>query len=255
MRPAVAPLVVTAFVVLVAGCGGEDSSVGDVSSLEGVPWVLAAGIDVEGWETAAPSASFEDGRITGSTGCNRYGGPYTVDGSTLEVGLLMQTLIGCPPPAGEVESAFVAALEQVAGWRIEDGELALLDAEDDELLRFEAATPVGSWMATGVLRGDALTSPSAGTEITAIFSEDGALGGSAGCNTYRATFTTDGGAIEITAPAATRKLCPEPEGVMEQETAYLEALASATRFRVDGKTLQLTRTDGTLVVDFTRALR
>ncbi len=224
----------------------------DVTSLEGVPWVLSAGIDVEGWETAAPSASFEDGRMTGSTGCNGYGRPYTVDGSTLELGQGTQTLIGCPPPAGDVESAFVAALEQVAGWRIEDDELVLVDADDSELLRFGAATPVGSWQATGVLRGDALTSPISGTSITATFSENGELDGSAGCNGYSATYSTDKGAIEVSTPAATKKLCPEPEGVMEQEAAYLDALAGASRFRIDGKTLQLLGADGTRVADFVR---
>ncbi|MGH3110185.1 MAG: hypothetical protein ACRDQT_04610 [Gaiellaceae bacterium] len=41
------------------GCGSDDGSGVDPSSLEDVPWVLAAGIGVEGWEEAAPSASFE----------------------------------------------------------------------------------------------------------------------------------------------------------------------------------------------------
>ena len=63
----------------------------------------------------------------------------------------------------------------VAGWRIEGEELVLLDADDGELLRFEAGTPVGSWEATGFLRGDAVTSPIAGSEITATFSEEGEL--------------------------------------------------------------------------------
>jgi heat shock protein HslJ len=252
VRLAVAPLLLVVAATLAGGCGDDAGSVADVSSLEGVPWVLSAGIDVEGWETAAPSASFEDGRVTGSTGCNEYGAPYTVDGSTLELGQSAQTLIGCPPPASDVESAFVAALEQVAGWRIEDDELVLADADDDELLRFGAAAPIGSWQATGVLRGDALTSPIGGTELTATFSENGELDGSAGCSTYRATYTTDKGAIEIAAPAATKKLCPEPEGVMEQEAAYLDALASATRFRIDGKALQLSGADGSRVADFVR---
>ena len=253
MRPVVAPLVVAVVAAFVVGCGGDDAGSGDVSSLEGVPWVLTAGIDVEGWEAFAPSATFEAGRVTGSTGCNSYGGPYTVDGETLELGPLTQTRIGCPPPASEVETTFVAALEEVAGWRIEDEELVLIDADDEELLRFEVGTPVGSWQATGIRRGDAVTSPIAGTEITATFSDEEALTGSAGCNTYNATFTIDGDAIEITPPATTSKICPEPEGVMEQETAYLAALASASSYRIDGKTLQLTRPDGTLAVDFTRA--
>jgi heat shock protein HslJ len=252
VRPAVAPLFAAFAVALAAGCGDDDANVADVSSLEGVPWVLVAGIDVEGWETAAPSASFEDGRMTGSTGCNTYGASYTLDGSALELGRSMQTLIGCPPPAGDVETAFNAALERVAAWRVEDDELVLLYADDEELLRFAAAAPVGSWQATGVLRGDALVSPIAGTEITATFSEGDELSGSAGCNTYRATYTSGKGSIEISPPASTKKLCPEPEGVMEQESVLLATLPTATRFRIDGNTLQLFSADGTRILDFTR---
>jgi META domain len=74
-----------------------------------MPWVLTAGVDVQGWEDAAPSASFEDGRLSGSTGCNRYSGPYTVDGDTLEL---------------------------VARWRLEDDEFVLGDADAEKLLRF-----------------------------------------------------------------------------------------------------------------------
>jgi heat shock protein HslJ len=156
--------------------------------------------------------------------------------------------------AGRVERAFLAALERVAGWRVDDEGLVLLDAGDEELLRFGAATLVGSWIATGVLRQDreAFVSIATGTEITATFSEEDEVSGSAGCNTHTATYSTDGGAIEITTPAATRTLCPEPEGVMEQEAAYLEALGSAASYRVDGGALELLNADGTRLVHFTR---
>lgn len=240
---------------MAAGCGEGGGSGADSSSLEGVSWVLTGGIDVEGWETVAPSVTFEATRLGGFTGCNSFGGPYTVDGSTLELGQIAMTLIGCPPPAGDVELAFLAALERVAGWRVEDDELVLLDPDDEELLRFEGGTPVGSWSATGFVRGDAFVSPIGGVEITATFAEEGEVRGGAGCNTYRATFTTDGTAIEISPPASTKKFCAQPEGVMEQEAAYLQALASAARYRIDGRTLTLSRADGTQVVDFTRATR
>ncbi len=152
VRLGVAPLALLVVAALLPGCGGDDESGSDVSQLEGVPWVLAGGIDVEGWEENAPSATFEGGKVTGSTGCNRYGGQYTVDGDALEITQVASTLRACPPPADEVERAFVAALENVAGWRVEDAELVLLDADGEEVLRYEAATPTGSWSATGFSR-------------------------------------------------------------------------------------------------------
>jgi heat shock protein HslJ len=253
MRPVVASLVTLLALATVGGCGGEDETPADASALEGTPWVLASGLDVAGWEAAAPSATFEGGRVAGSTGCNRFNGPYAVDGDALEIGQLAQTSRACVPPADEVEREYTAALDRVAAWRSENEELVLMDADDAELLRYRAATPVGSWQATAILQGDAVKSTLAGTKITALFAEDGRLSGSAGCNNYTGTYTTDRSAIEIAQPGATKKACGEPAGVMEQEAAYLAALPKAARFEVDGDSLQLLTARGTIVVTFTRA--
>jgi heat shock protein HslJ len=99
---------------------------------------------------------------------------------------------------------------------------------------------------------DAVSSPLPDTEVTAVFGEDGTLTGSAGCNTYRATYEADRGTITIGEPAATRKACAEPEGVMEQEQAYLAALPQATSYRVEGSSLSLLTAEGTYVAIYHR---
>ena len=158
---------------LAAGCGSDDSD-GEAASVEGQPWVLTSGVDLpRDVAVGKPSASFADGTMGGSTGCNRYTTSYTVDGDSLELGQIATTRMACAPPADAIERAYVAALAQVAGWRIEGEELVLVDGDDNEVLRFEAATPVGSWEVTGFLSGDAVTSPLAGTTVTATFSESG----------------------------------------------------------------------------------
>jgi heat shock protein HslJ len=238
---------------VVGGCGGDDEeSAADPSSLEGVPWVLVSGVDVDGWEAVAPSLTFEDGQASGSSGCNQFGGSYTVDGNSLELGEIAMTSMGCPPPADEVERASMDALQGTAGWRLEGEELVLVDGDDAELLRYRPASPEGSWVATGLLQGDAFTSILIGSEITATFDEDGALTGSAGCNTYNSTYTTDGSTIEVDEPSSTRMACPEPEGVMDQEAAYLAALPTAAAFRVSGGLLELLSAEGSAVVTYTR---
>ena len=248
--PLLAALLMSA---VAGGCGGdEEESAADPSSLEGVPWVLVSGVDVDGWEAVAPSLTFEDGQASGSSGCNQFSGSYTVDGSSLELGELAMTAMGCPPPADEVERASMDALQGTAGWRLEGEELVLVDADDAELLRYRPASPEGSWVATGVLQGDAFTSILIGSEITATFDEDGTLSGSAGCNNYNASYTTDGDTIEIDAPSSTKMACPEPEGVMDQEAAYLAALPTAVGFRVSGGMLELLSAEGTAVVTYTR---
>jgi heat shock protein HslJ len=237
---------------VVGGCGGdEEESAADPSSLEGVPWVLVSGVDVDGWEAVAPTLTFEDGQASGSSGCNQFSGSYTVDGSSLELGEIAMTSMGCPPPADEVEQTSMEALQGTAGWRLEGEELVLVDADDAELLRYRPASPEGSWVATGVLQGDAFTSILIGSEITATFT-DGTLSGSAGCNTYNASYTTDGDTMEIDAPSSTKMACPEPEGVMDQEAAYLAALPTAVGFRVSGGMLELLSAEGTAVVTYAR---
>jgi heat shock protein HslJ len=215
--------------------------------------VLESGVDLpQDAAVARPSATFEEGRVGGSTGCNRFTGSYTLDGDSLELGQLASTQMACIPPADAVERAYLAALGRVAGWRSEDEELVLVDSDETEVLRYAAATPVGTWQATAVQRGDALVSPIVGTELTATFAADGNLSGSAGCNRFTASYTTDKGSIEIGMPAATRKACAQPEGVMEQESAYLALLPTAVGYRVDGRSLELSGADGTLLVAFTR---
>ena len=126
-------------------------------------------------------------RSAGSTGCNRFTGPYSLDGGSLEIGTLASTRMACAPPADAVERAYLSALARVAGWRFDGAELVLLDGDGAELLRYTTATPVGEWNATAIQTGVALSSPLPGTEITATFADDGTLTGSAGCNSY----TTD----------------------------------------------------------------
>jgi heat shock protein HslJ len=219
----------------------------------GVPWIVSGGLDVAGWESVAPSATFANGTVAGSTGCNRFTARYTVEGDGLAIGSIAATKMACAPPGDDVERAYLAALARVAGWRPDDGELVLVDGDGAELLRYRAATPVGRWKATAIQTGTALASPLQGTEIAARFREDGTLTGFAGCNTYRTTYRTDGGAIEIDPPAATRKTFAAPEGVMEQEAAYLAALPAAKSYRVDADALALLRDDGTYVASYKRA--
>lgn len=219
-----------------------------MKSFEDVSWLLTSGVDVGGWEAVAPDALFEAGKVFGFAGCNTYFGSAVVDGTALDLsGGFATTRIACEPTAMEVERVYLAALQRVRAWRWENGELALLDVDEVQVLRYRAATPVGSWQVTGLHQGDAFTSLLAGTEITASFDESGALSGSAGCNIYNASYSTNAGEIKISEPAATRRLCAEPDGIMEQEAAYLAALPTVVRYRVEGRSLKLLSADRTVV--------
>jgi len=86
--------------------------------------------------------------------------------------------------------------------------------------------------------------PLAGTGISAEFTADGTVAGSAGCNRYSGTYTVSGGNITFsTQLAMTMMMCEQP--VMDQESAYMQALGEAKTFAVNGDQLTLTGGDGT----------
>jgi heat shock protein HslJ len=234
--------------VLVTACSGGDDAAASPAAIEDIPWVLESGAGLAPGGPA-PTATFEAGRVTGTTGCNQYTGTYVLDGGRLTIEPGATTLKGCPPPADEVERAYLAALARVSGWRAEGDELVLL-TDGAPGLRFRAASTVGSWTVTSLVHGDALTSPIPGTELTATFAEDGTLSGSAGCNGYTASYAAVDGVLEISPPASTRKFCAEPEGVMDQEASYLAALQQTARYRIGENGLELLHADGTFVATY-----
>jgi heat shock protein HslJ len=160
--------------------------------------------------------------------------------------------MACPPKETAVERAYLAALERVAKWSREQDELTLANAGGTSLLRYRAASPQGAWTATAVRLPNSVSSTLPGTEITADFGDDGKLTGSAGCNKYNATYKTKGSKITIGDVSATEMACTGPEGVMEQEQAYLDTLPLTASYRVEGEMLSLLKKDGTYVATYQR---
>jgi len=87
------------------------------------------------------------------------------------------------------------------------------------------------------------TKPILGTTITANFS-DGEIRGTAGCNSYFGSYTTDGMGIEFGELGWTAMACLNPPGVMEQETLVMEFFMNAERFELEDGRLYIYRTDG-----------
>ncbi len=101
--------------------------------------------------------------------------------------------------------------------------------------------------------GNGITTLIADTRITTEFGADGQVTGNGGCNGYFGSFSTSNNEITISSLGATSQLCPEPEGVMEQEAAFLLTLPSATRFRIDGNRLELRNSGDQIVAIMDRA--
>jgi heat shock protein HslJ len=87
-----------------------------------------------------------------------------------------------------------------------------------------------------------------GTTVTAVFSSESRVNGSAGCNGYFGRAESEPGTLSIGPLASTMMAC-SPEAVMTQEYGYLGKLQAATRFEVRGDELRLgpSATETTLV--------
>ena len=68
----------------------------------------------------------DNGKVTGFTGCNQVMGGYTVAAEVLRFTQLAGTRMMCPPPAMQLESAVLANLNSVTGFRIVGEQLILL---------------------------------------------------------------------------------------------------------------------------------
>jgi len=212
-----------------------DSTTPAAADLDGKLWGLLsyAGpedqmIDVLAGSTV--TAQFADGRVSGTSGCNTYTGAAVVNGSKLQIGPLASTMMFCNEPEGlmDQESAFLAGMQNAALFKTADGKLEIYDVNGQLILSFEemqATSLVGpEWTVLMYNDTNAITSTILGTTITANFSEDGVLSGSAGCNNYTTGYTVDGNNIKIEPAATTRKMCSEPEGIMEHDAACTLAL-------------------------------
>ncbi|MGR7994081.1 META domain-containing protein [Xanthobacter sp. ZOL 2024] len=81
-----------------------------------------------------------EGRVSGSSGCNRYTGEAKVDGKAIQFGPLASTRMSCSPGAMDQETKFLAALEAARGWQADMGRrtLTLNDGAGKALVLFSA---------------------------------------------------------------------------------------------------------------------
>ena len=232
-----------------AGTDGGDDATPPVRPkpsvlLEGPTWALssepAPGTPLDG---IVVTARFEEGTMSGESGCNSYSTSYEVDGTSLTIGSeIASTRRACPPAETAVERAYLERLPQVSAYRISRGTLTLLNG-DEALLRYDATIAaeaiLGDWIVTSYLSGDAITSVLGGVDMTTTFAALDVTGNT-GCNTFNGPYEVQGDEIKIGRLASTTAACPTEE-LQQQETDFLAALRLATTFMVTGNRLDLLR--------------
>jgi heat shock protein HslJ len=137
----IAVLALLSFATLAQSQTTRDLST-DQRVLTGTEWRLtsfgAAGSETNLVAGTTVTLKFgEDGRASGSTGCNSYGGTYQVRGDNISFGRLISTKRAClDQNANQQESRFLSALESANRFRISSNRLTILSDRGRNALNF-----------------------------------------------------------------------------------------------------------------------
>lgn len=255
------------------GNGGQEAA-----DLAGTAWILTSLRGQPPLEGTQITLEFQEEHLGGVAGCNSYGsasdsGGYRASDGELQIPTLTSTLMACEGPAGvmDQEATYLDTLPQATAYRLEGDVLELQDTSGKTILTFrregapggadengeQTATDLAgtAWILSS-LRGQP---PIEDTHLTLEFMENGAAG-FAGCNSFgsardaqvESEYVASGGELVLPPLAQTLILCSEPEGVMEQEDAYMEALRQATAYRLEGDVLELQDEAGETILTFQR---
>jgi heat shock protein HslJ len=226
--------------------------------LQGTTWVLVGLNGLAALPDVSVTISFEGEKVGGTDGCNRYGSTYTINKNQISIDQnVVSTLMACPEEIMSQAQQFTRAIIESSNFEIVDTRLNLLNNQKEPLAVFikqDLTLADTNWIVTGYNNGkQAVVSLVQGTQISVTFGNEGKVSGNAGCNRFNADYALDVMSISIGQAASTKMMCLEPAGVMEQESAFLQALSSAATFSLEGDRLELRTGDGAIAIQLTRA--
>jgi heat shock protein HslJ len=124
-------LVVT---VILASCGLLE---GSKSDLDATKWQLQTMAGNTPPEAVVITAEFNDGRISGSSGCNSYGAEYTTQDDKISLDAIAMTEMACMDEGVmESEAQFLELLGQAKSFQLNQDTLNLMDEAGNTTLTF-----------------------------------------------------------------------------------------------------------------------
>jgi len=139
-RSIVLSLFLCLIVVLVGGIPGPaHAQDGHIRQLVGPVWTRVATLDGKGAipDGVGQTIVFrDDGGISGSTGCNGYGGKGELTGGKFALSPLRMSRRACFDDVQAMEADFMQRLTASSQWWLRGGELYLADPGGTPLLRF-----------------------------------------------------------------------------------------------------------------------
>ena len=241
---------------------------GNPIELAGTQWRLLAEGD---WEGDAPSVTLvflDDYRAAGVAACRDYFATYGA--SEGRIGFPWMSMVGssyvsCSDEIRRLEGRFTTALSRARDYSVDKdagSSRLMIRTSRGKTLTFEPLLPAvesiadGNWVLKAFVKVHVtesgmrllrVTNPLQGPEITVSFREGG-VSGSAGCNSYSAQHSISDAEIAFTSPRVTRRACAAPDGVMQQETRFLNLLPSLTKFHIYGDRLFIFTGEGRAVL-------
>ena len=125
--------------LLLSACGKVDPDPGDLATgdpLDGTSWVLVAYRKSSPLSGTTITATFEDGQVRGSAGCNTYGGFYEASEGSITVGPVAITEMACLEPEGvmEQEMMFIDEfLREAQTFRVTNEQLQIFRSDGEAL--------------------------------------------------------------------------------------------------------------------------
>lgn len=116
-----------------------DAQNGTIPRLEGQTWVRV--MPLEGAAMVKPmepaqTLAIRAGGVSGSTGCNGYGGTADFHDGLFKLGPLRMSRRACEAHVMEAEQDYMARLSSTAQWWVRGHDLYLANAQGTPLLRF-----------------------------------------------------------------------------------------------------------------------
>jgi heat shock protein HslJ len=110
---------------------------GSNDDLAGTTWKIETMGGAPPPVTLIITAEFNDGRVSGSSGCNSYGATYTINNGKLEIGDIAVTEMAClEESVMQFEQSFLELLGMVRSYSLSESRLDLMDEAGNAVLSF-----------------------------------------------------------------------------------------------------------------------
>ena len=246
----------------------QEALPGNPIELAGTQWRLLAEGD---WEEDAPAVTLvflDDYRAAGIAACRDYLATYGASEGRIgfpQMSMVRSSYPSCSDEIRRLEGRFTTDLSRARDYSVDKDAASsrlIIRTSRGRTLTFEPLLPAvesiadGNWVLKAFVkvhvtesgwRHMRVTNLRPGSKVTMSFEEDGVFG-SAGCNSYSAQYSIGDAEITFTSPRVTRRACAAPDGVMQQETRFLNLLPSLTKFHIYGDRLFIFTGEGRAVL-------